>query len=150
MKTQISDINLLLYSRVSLARYECMYDQHSQALSTRRAPLETGSRKRSGLFVIFKRINLRLVLKHSTITDAPQTERQLQHPWDAVVAAYTRVVYGRSQETTEGNSLAKGCEPHKVIILSTLDVPIHPLIFLSRIIIWSSNGFFVVNPTSSM
>ncbi|KAL3410544.1 hypothetical protein V8F44DRAFT_635133 [Aspergillus fumigatus] len=31
----------VIHPIVSLARYECMYDQHSQALSTRRAPLET-------------------------------------------------------------------------------------------------------------
>lgn len=30
-----------------------MYDHHSQALSTHRAPFETGSRKRSGLFATF-------------------------------------------------------------------------------------------------
>ncbi|PKX93434.1 uncharacterized protein P174DRAFT_443314 [Aspergillus novofumigatus IBT 16806] len=74
-----------------------MYDQHSQALSTRRAPLETGSRKRSGLFVIFKRIDLRLVPKHSTITDAPRDGTSVTASRDAVVAAYTWVVNGRGQ-----------------------------------------------------
>ncbi|KAL4914399.1 hypothetical protein BDW62DRAFT_190489 [Aspergillus aurantiobrunneus] len=50
--------------------------------STHHAPFETGSRKRSGLFVILYIIRLIFALcsKHSTRTDAPRTERQLQHP----------------------------------------------------------------------
>jgi hypothetical protein len=117
-----------------------MYDQHSQALSTRRAPLETGSRKRSGLFVIFKRIDLRLVLKHSTITDAPRTERQLQHPGmlssRRILGLFMAKARKRQKETHE----QRGCEPQIDHGLSILDIIRSILIILRvRILDRSSN-----------
>ncbi|KAL2832568.1 hypothetical protein BDW59DRAFT_106236 [Aspergillus cavernicola] len=59
-----------------------MYDQLSQALSTHHAPFETGSRKRSGLFVILynNTVDLRLVLEALDSYRCSMAERQLQHP----------------------------------------------------------------------
>jgi hypothetical protein len=117
-----------------------MYDQHSQALSTRRAPLETGSRKRSGLFVIFKRIDLRLVLKHSTITDAPRTERQLQHPGMLSSRRILRLFMARARKPQKESHEQRGCEPQIDHGLSILDIIRSILIILKvRILDRSSN-----------
>lgn len=64
-----------------------MLGQLSQTLSTHHAPLETGSRKRSGLVVTLKSSIFARPEGPSTATDIPQTGTSVTAPEDAVVVA---------------------------------------------------------------
>ena len=64
-----------------------MYDQHSQALSTPPCPFRDRLKKTLRL-IRDQRVDLRLVHKHSTITDTPWDRVPVTESEETVVAAW--------------------------------------------------------------